>query len=505
MTDPLNMSFGEPDLSPDTSTNPTGVLLEQQQAPKNISKRTKINNGDDSYERAHRLVGETNQYFNNGDSRQNLIANTDQKKPKEVNSVARRPSFPPFRISFSSDNKPSELSIIKHVNKYCRTTISYGRYSSSTDNKVFLIYANSSSQFDYLMDKKVWPTTLCELDYTIDLPTKVPTAHSLIVLGIPTQWNLMDLEIDFKKQYSSIIKVERLYIKNRVPISKVRIDFSSNEHLQQILKQKKLLLDDEHTSFKIQPYIPPIQVLRCFNCQQYDDHISSNCPRKDHPVCFRCGQDHPFDPNCRNEIRCANCKQEHMAGNPNCSFKIQARKNLAMKAAEFDSKKPVRNKASPPPSVWNNPTGVTTVTKLFHPKSPTYNNNNRVSPIQQVNTGPSDISILTMKLDILVNKIETLIVEQTNTNRKMDILNKELNQYNKALVSTQHFLFSNLCPYINKISTFCLNSINQKSKERLENYFSAFKNELHNFETNSSNLAQDQQELLDSPYHEPNK
>ncbi|CAF3336531.1 unnamed protein product [Rotaria socialis] len=28
----------------------------------------------------------------------------------------------------------------------------------------------------------------------------------------------------------------------------------------------------------IQPYSPPAKILRCFNCQQYNDHIAANCP-----------------------------------------------------------------------------------------------------------------------------------------------------------------------------------------------------------------------------------
>ncbi len=95
--------------------------------------------------------------------------------------------------------------------------------------------------------------------------------------------------MNIKKQYPTIIKVERLYIKGGIPISKVRIDFSSNRAVSILIKNKRLLLDDENTSFAIQPYTPPLKILRCYNCQQYNDHTAANGPRKDKPICFRCG------------------------------------------------------------------------------------------------------------------------------------------------------------------------------------------------------------------------
>ncbi|CAF1156965.1 unnamed protein product [Adineta ricciae] len=78
----------------------------------------------------------------------------------------------------------------------------------------------------------------------------------------------------------------------------------------------------------------------CSTYQQYDDHIASNCPQTDNPVGFHCGQNHPFDSNCRNSICCANCKQEHIAGNPSCPMKIEARRKPIAKPAELESTKP---------------------------------------------------------------------------------------------------------------------------------------------------------------------
>ena len=71
------------------------------------------------------------------------------------------------------------------------------------------------------------------------------------MLGIPAHWDTSDLETEIKKQYSTILRIERLYVRGGIPISKVRIDFASNHELSGILKNKRILLDEENTSYPI--------------------------------------------------------------------------------------------------------------------------------------------------------------------------------------------------------------------------------------------------------------
>ncbi|CAF0895772.1 unnamed protein product [Adineta ricciae] len=512
MTDSPVMSISEQETTPVSKTNPSTAQTNQLQLAKNTSKRSKASLGDDSFECEHRLANSTNQYFNRGDSRSiangnqigtvNMNGNSLPNKPKEMKQAGRRPTFPPFRINILNNKKPSELSIIKNINKHCRTSISYGRYVSTTNKSTFLIFANSGQQFDYLMNRNVWPVTLCESDYTIELPTKVPSSYSIVALGIPTQWDISDFEIDLKKQYPSIVKIERLYVRNGIPMPKVRIDFSSNEDTQQILKNKKLLLDDEHTSFKVQPYVPPVKVLRCFNCQQYDDHVASNCPQKDNPVCFRCGQNHPFDPNCRNSIRCANCKQEHMAGNPSCPMKIEARRKLIAKPAEPESTKTKRSvKSVPPPTAWTNASHSPAAAKLFN--QPT-TNTNHLPTSQQFNASQPDFLSISGKLDIMLNKLDTLAVEQTNANKNIETLFKEVNCCKENITAMQHFLLNKICPFITRISNFCLGTINPKNKEKLEKFFSTYQDDLQSLVINSSNRLEHPQERQNPHINERN-
>ncbi|CAF1488326.1 unnamed protein product [Rotaria sordida] len=204
-----------------------------------------------------------------------------KKSPNDSSFRLRRESsrqtFPPFRITLQDVNRyPStELSIIKEINKHCKLNLTYGRYTKTSDNQ--------------------------------------------------TQWSAQAFGNELKQHYSSVVCAVRLFVNGGRPLSKVRVDFSSYKELSTILKSKRILLDDENTAFAVEPYVPPTRILRCYNCQVYDDHIAAHCPNKNNPVCFRCSQNQPYNPNCDNIIKCAHCQGDHMAGNPSCPVKLGKR------------------------------------------------------------------------------------------------------------------------------------------------------------------------------------
>ncbi|CAF4391041.1 unnamed protein product, partial [Rotaria magnacalcarata] len=76
-----------------------------------------------------RAKNSTTWYFNNSTYR-NTTANAIPHTPKISNEVVPRSTFPPFRLSFNDIKLPSELSIIKDINRQCRISLSFGRYSS---------------------------------------------------------------------------------------------------------------------------------------------------------------------------------------------------------------------------------------------------------------------------------------------------------------------------------------------------------------------------------------
>ena len=278
--------------------------------------------------------------------------------------------------------------------------------------------------------------------------------------------------------------MDRLYVRGGVPISKVRIDFSSNEEITQILRNKRMILDDENTSFMVQPYSPPIKIPRCFNCQMYSDHIASNCPQKDNPTCFRCAKNHPFDPKCSNKICCANCQQDHLAGNPNCPIKIEARKKQLASTSSQTTTKPKPNQI---PKLVNN---------LIPPTSAWLNNNRNTidspdflysqSNVMSCNIGPPDLLAIDKKLDLLMNKIDVLVTEQTTTNSNINILNQQINRCHSNVDSIKQFILNSLCPYVAQLSESFLGKTNQQRKEKLHVSYTQFKQNLQSFETNLS-------------------
>lgn len=142
------------------------------------------------------------------------------------------------------------------------------------------------------MSTEIWLIQICAQDFTTNFPSEVPSSYSAVAIGVPAQWNLDELTADFKERHPTITTVGRLFIKGGVTISKIRIDFSSHEEVQKIMKNKRILLDDANTSSIAQHYSPPFGVLRCYTCQRYNDYIAANCPHKDNPTCLRCGQRH---------------------------------------------------------------------------------------------------------------------------------------------------------------------------------------------------------------------
>ncbi|CAF1457125.1 unnamed protein product [Adineta steineri] len=410
----------------ENSVSATIPTTEQHTSTKqNRIKRTK--EGDDSFEHEHRVVNTRNQYFNSAGSRsiqqQQLNPTTSRTAVSHGNSTTTRSTFPPFRITFVADSTPSELSIIKDINKHCRIGLSYGRYSSTGNNKCFLLYANSSEQFDH---------------YEITSPSKVPTSYSIVDIGVPAQWKLEQFESDIKKQYPTIIKVERLYVKDRIPISKVRIDFFSNQEVKKIILNKRLLLDDENTSFVIQPYSPPAKVLRCFNCQQYNDHITANCLLKDKPKCFRCGSNHPFNPSCNNKICCANCGQNHMAGSPSCPVKVEEQRKYQQLSKTIptinnNNNKVLYVKSTDAPSAW------ATNAQKQHAQAQLY------TPVQNVapNEYPDALSDINKKLDQIMSKMEQITSEQTNMNANTTKAFRLINTWQKDFATLKEFILEN--------------------------------------------------------------
>lgn len=294
--------------------------------------------------------------------------------------------------------------------------------------------------------------------------------------------------------------MERLFVRGGIPISKVRIDFSSNEEVKQILKNKKMIFEDENTSLVVQPYTPPIKVLRCFNYHVYNQHVAANCPQKDKPICFRCGNIHPFNPNCTNKISCANCHQDHLAGSPNCPFKIEARKNLRSSSIAQQSTIPKPNqllkpstKLAPPASVWSR----NDKNMIDSPNLSDYQSN-----MLPDGTISSILPNITTKLDLIMSKLDALATQQAVTHANMIKMNQQIILYHNKLDTMKHFVLNNICPFIEELSEAFVNKINNQSREKLSVLFEEFKINLQSFESDIANVNYQPIELCSSSPNE---
>ncbi|CAF1451600.1 unnamed protein product [Rotaria sp. Silwood1] len=124
----------------------------------------------------------TSPYFN--------IYHQPKKNYNDSSAPSRRksfkPTFPPFRITLQYSNKfpATELIIIKEINKYCKLKLIHGRYAKKTNNQMcYLLYISTTAQFQYLMCESNWPEKICNSEYKLDLPTKISSSYSIIVLS----------------------------------------------------------------------------------------------------------------------------------------------------------------------------------------------------------------------------------------------------------------------------------------------------------------------------------
>ncbi|CAF1652858.1 unnamed protein product [Rotaria magnacalcarata] len=387
-----------------------------------------------------------------------------------------REFFPPFRIIIKDDQyPPQDVVIIKELNKKCKLNLTYGRMSSSKTNKCYLLYCNTSAQFEYFLDKSNWPDKICDCDYTFDSPTRIPSSYSIVMLNVPTQWDVSNFCDELKLQYKTIIKGERLYVRGARPIPKIRIDFSSNKELLKILQSKRMLLDDENTSYPIEPYVAPPRILRCYICQQYDDHIAAHCPNKDKPICFKCGEQHQYNPECQNKICCVHCKGDHLAGNPNCPKKIETRELKKYQA------KPLTLPSSY--LVNSNKWTGNSAQHLF---------GNASATSKQVNNNINKNDFPLQLLDTMHSNIQSVLQQQVELNRHIKEQTTQLNCQANEIIKINRTLHEVICPLLKEVTQIIYAQSNSHQKRQIDSPYNKLVDYLNQKDLNQSlvNLAQ---------------
>ncbi|CAF1066983.1 unnamed protein product [Didymodactylos carnosus] len=209
-----------------------------------------------------------------------------------------------------------------------------------------------------------------------------------------------------------------------------------------------MLFDDDNTAYTIEPYVSPTRVLRCYICQQYDDHIAAYCPNKDKPICFKCGQQHSYNPDCQNEVCCVHCKGGHMAGNPNCPKKIETRdlKKLQRKSSSLISTNL---------SYTNRWTG-NSARYLFGNSTTTTNNN------------ANDNNRLMEMIDTIHVNIQTVSQQQSDLIKLFNDLSDKTNNQVKETVNINQVLNEIVCPLLKDVTNIIYTQINPQQKQQIK-------------------------------------
>ena len=114
---------------------------------------------------------------------------------------------------------------------------------------------------------------------------------------------------------------------SQMGITKIEQMNKSNENFRLVKAEcvdegtmKKLInegLKLDYFNLKVEEFIRPIRPLQCFNCQQFN-HVASNCPTKENPVCLKCGGQHSVQMCLSDEVKCANCEEQHTSSYKLC-------------------------------------------------------------------------------------------------------------------------------------------------------------------------------------------
>ncbi|CAF2825310.1 unnamed protein product [Rotaria sp. Silwood2] len=116
---------------------------------------------------------------NKEDNLEGYHRNSNKQKYEPSDRKQRQlDSFPPFRITIKDCQYPiQDIAIIKDMNRKCKLNLTYGRMSSKS-NRCYLLYCNTSMQFEYLLEKAKWPDKICDLEYTFETPRIIPSSYS---------------------------------------------------------------------------------------------------------------------------------------------------------------------------------------------------------------------------------------------------------------------------------------------------------------------------------------
>ena len=164
--------------------------------------------------------------------------------------------------------------------------------------------------------------------------------YGIVIHGVPKRFmeNIEEFMENFEEANEIKVKRVTLLTKNTrnpdAPTQSIVIFTESLEGANKCLDDTVII---ERRLFQVERYKPQCRVKQCFKCQAYG-HKADICKNK--PKCGKCAQEHETR-NCNSEeLKCANCKGAHAAGDHECLRCQKIIQNLETRRAKTPSKYP---------------------------------------------------------------------------------------------------------------------------------------------------------------------
>jgi hypothetical protein len=165
--------------------------------------------------------------------------------------------------------------------------------------------------------------------------TVMNTEYGIVVHGVSKRLMANIEEFITNMERANHIKVRRVTLLRRnarnpdAPTQSIVIFMESPEDANKCIDNAVII---EKRIYGAQRYTPQCQIKQCFNCQAYG-HKADTCIKK--AICGKCAQEHETRKCASEEMKCANCKNAHLAWSHQCPKRKEISQNMETRRAEI--------------------------------------------------------------------------------------------------------------------------------------------------------------------------
>ncbi|CAF3825274.1 unnamed protein product [Rotaria sp. Silwood1] len=192
-----------------------------------------------------------------------------------------------------------------------------GRYGFGDRNdrgERLLEFATVHSLFVFLCDVQHVPNKIINTNVKVILPKHLPPKRSIIIKGVPNSLCIEDIKIILAQKFATIYTIDEIPGTNNGKSRYVRMDLLSEIEYQQILNSGIICMEGQ--CLHVVEYLAAPRVLFYSKCNE-PGHNKKNCSF-DFERSRRCGGDRNVGQHNECEIRCHNCKEEHLSTDYKC-------------------------------------------------------------------------------------------------------------------------------------------------------------------------------------------